>query len=500
MSENEGMRMEQFLALFEPRGVVVAGASSHPGKFGFVVLHNILANGYEGKVWATNRERIPVLGIQTVADLDEVPAGEVDLLFVCTPASSNPRLLEVAASKGIRAAFISSAGYAEADDDGRRAQEALVELADRLGILIAGPNGQGLVSTPAKLCAQIVAPYPPAGRIGIASQSGNIASSLMNFATRSGIGISRTVSLGNAAQIGVIDVLEFFADDPATDVALAYVEGVADGRGFYERLRAVTERIPVVLVKGGASDLGTRAAASHTGSLASNDRVFDGMCRQAGAIRARTVEEAYEVAATFASQPLPKGPNVAVVTTAGGWGVLTADAIAAAGLNLVELPDDLRATLDTMLPPRWSRSNPIDLAGGETKDTIPDVLAAVANHPAIDAVLLLGTGIQSNQATLERRGPYYPENGLERIVDFHERQDRRYAQAAADLSATYDKPIMVATELASTAPDNPVVRATTEAGRYCYPSPNRAVAALAFAERDARRRRDRAEAVPVRRE
>lgn len=487
----ERSRMEQFLALFEPRGVVVAGASSHPGKFGFVALQNILANGYRGKVFATNRERIEVLGIQTVADVDEIPDGQADLLFVCTPASTNPRLLEVAAAKGIRAAFISSAGYAEADEQGRKAQDALVALADRLGMLVVGPNGQGLVSTPASLCAQIVAPYPPAGRIGIASQSGNIASSLMNYATLSGIGISRTVSLGNAAQIGVIDVLEFFADDPATDVALAYVEGVADGRGFYERLRAVTERIPVVLVKGGASDLGTRAAASHTGSLASNDRVFDGMCRQAGAIRARTVEEAYEVAATLATQPLPKGPNVAVVTTAGGWGVLTADAIAAAGLNLIELPDDLRSSLDAMLPPRWSRSNPIDLAGGETKDTIPDVLSAVAAHPAIDAVVLLGMGIQSNQAALERRGPFYPEHGLDRIVDFHERQDRRYAQAAADLSQAHGKPILLATELALTAPENPAVLATREAGRYCYPSSNRAVAALAHAERYARRRVNR---------
>jgi acyl-CoA synthetase (NDP forming) len=205
-------------------------------------------------------------------------------------------------------------------------------------------------------------------------------------------------------------------------------------------------------------------------------------------VRAGTIEEAYELAATFATQPLPRGPNVAVVTTAGGWGVLTADAISAAGLNLVALPDDLRGELDTMLPPRWSRSNPIDLAGGETKDTIPDVLAAVAAHPAVDAVVLLGMGIQSNQAALERRGPFYPDHGLERIVDFHERQDRRYAQAAADLSQRHGKPILLATELALTAPDNPAVATTRDAGRYCYPSPNRAVAALASAERYARRR------------
>ena len=478
--------IEHYLALFEPRGVVVAGASGHPGKFGFVALHNILANGFAGKVWATNRERIEVLGVQTVAGLDEVPAGEADLLFVCTPASTNPQLLRTAAEKGIRAAFIASAGFAEAGPQGQRAQDELVELADRLGMLIVGPNGQGLVSTPSSLCAQIVAPFPPAGRIAIASQSGNLLSSFMNYASRAGIGVSRAVSAGNAAQVGVIDMLEFFADDPATDVALAYVEGVADGRGFYERLRAITDRIPVVIVKGGASDLGRRAAASHTGSLASNDRVFEGMCRQAGAIRARTVEEAYEVAATLSTQPLPKGPNVAVVTTAGGWGVVTADAIAAADLTLMELPDDLRASLDGLLPSRWSRSNPIDLAGGETKDTIPDVLAAVAAHPAVDAVILLGMGIQSNQGEMERTGRFYPGHGLDRIVDFHDRQDRRYAQAAAELSSRHGKPILVASELAATAPDNAAVQGVASSGRYCYPSSNRAVVALAHVTRYAR--------------
>jgi acyl-CoA synthetase (NDP forming) len=224
------MGTERFRALFEPRGVLVAGASTHPGKFGFVSLHNILACGYEGKVFATNRDGVEVLGVQSVTDVDQLPDGEIDLVFVCTPAGANPDLLRACAKKGITAAFIASAGYGEAGEDGRRAQDELVALADELGILLAGPNGQGVVSPPAKLCAQIVAPYPPVGHIGIASQSGNFVSSFENYAQLSGVGVSRAVSAGNAAAVTVPDYLEYYADDPETRVSLAYVASATGGR------------------------------------------------------------------------------------------------------------------------------------------------------------------------------------------------------------------------------------------------------------------------------
>src|SRR4051794_40263454 len=161
--------------------------------------------------------------------------------------------------------------------------------------------------------------------------------------------------------------------------------------------------MPLVFLRGGATAGGQRAAASHTGSLASDDRVFDGACRQAGVVRAATIEEAYEAAATFATQPLPQGPNICVVSTAGGWGVVTADAISRTRqLQLMPLPDDLRLELDQHLPPRWSRNNPVDMAGGETKDTVPTVLEVVARHAAVHAVIFLGMGIQGNQGRMEK--------------------------------------------------------------------------------------------------
>jgi acetyltransferase len=470
---------EQFHALFDPKGVLIAGASSHPGKFGFVSLHNVLANGYAGGVYGTNLQGEEVLGVRTVADIAELPDGAIDLVFVCTPASANPDLLRACAAKGVKAAFLTSAGYGEAGDEGRAAEAALVALADELGILLAGPNGQGVVSTPASLCAQIVAPYPPKGRIAVASQSGNFVSSFLNYARQTGVGISRAVSAGNAAAVTPADYLDFYADDPETAVSLAYVEGIVDGRSLLDRFASVAARKPLVVVKGGTTANGARAAASHTGALAADDKVFDGACRQAGVTRAATVEEAFEAAATFATQPLPKGPNVVVMTTAGGWGVVTSDAIARDGrIELMQLPDDLLAQIDTKLPPRWSRNNPVDLAGGETRDTIPEVMEMIAAHHDVHAIVYLGLGIQSNQARMMREGYFYPDHGIERIVAYHERQDERFAQAAAELSVRYDKPILTATELAVADPDNAGPRAVRETGRLCYASGNRAVTAL----------------------
>jgi succinyl-CoA synthetase alpha subunit len=475
-----------FTALFEPRGVIVAGASSHPGKFGFVALHNLLSAGYRGAVAATNLEGGRVLGIETVRDIDALPDGTYDLVVVCTPAAANPDLLRACARKGVRAAFVTSAGYGEAGPDGRIAEAELVALADELGMLLAGPNGQGVVSTPASLCAQIVAPYPPRGTIGLASQSGNFVSSFLNYSRFTGVGISRAVSAGNAAAVSVADYLDWYAGDPETNVGLAYLEGVTDGRALFDRLRSIARRQPLVVLKGGTTVGGQRAAASHTGSLATDEAVFEGACAQAGITRAATVEEAFEAAATFATQPRPRGPRTVVVTTAGGWGVVTADAISRSALELLTLPDDLRDAIDTKLPPRWSRNNPVDLAGGETRDTIPEVLELVARHPDVDAIIYLGLGIQSNQARMLREGGFFPDHGLDRIVAYHERQDARFATAAAEISRATAKPILTATELAVADPANPGPAAVRASGRVAYASADRAVRALEHLWLDAR--------------
>src|SRR2546430_1652721 len=187
----------------------------------------------------------------------------------------------------------------------------------------------------------------------------------------------------------------------------------------------------------------------------------------------------------------PLFPYTTLFRSAGGWGVVTADAVARAGLELLPLPDDLRGAINAKLPPRWSRNNPVDLAGAETRDTIPEVMELIATHQAVDAVVYLGLGIQSNQARLFRTGRFYPENGLDRIVAYHERQDERFARAAADISGATGKPILTATELAVADPDNPGPRTVRATGRLCYASSNRAVTALAHLSRYARFRQRR---------
>jgi acetyltransferase len=480
-------KADHYRALFSPRAVVVVGASSHPGKFGFVSLHNILSSKFAGKVYATNLQNEIILGIQTISSIDDLPLDEIDLAFFCTPASANPQLLRQCAERGIRAAFIASAGYREAGTHGEQAEQDLVQLAADLDMLIAGPNGQGVVSTPVSLCAQIVGPYPPRGGISVASQSGNFVSSFLNYARQTGVGIARAISAGNAAQTSVGQYLEWFSQDNETRVSLAYIESVNDGKALESSFTAALKSKPLVVVKGGATDAGSRAAQSHTGALASNDKIFDGLCRSTGASRARTVEEGFDVAASFATQPLPRGKRVVVLTTVGGWGVVTSDAIAQDGvLDLITLPSALVKSLDDLLPPRWSRNNPIDCAGGETRDTIPAILDLVCAHDDVDSVIFLGLGIQSNQARMMSEGHFYPDHGLERIVSYHRKQDERFAQAAAEYSVKYNKPVLVATELAVADPLNPGPATVRETGRLCYASGTRAATALAHMYRYAK--------------
>ena len=472
--------LEHLRPLFHPRGIAIAGASSHPGKFGFSTFHNLLRFGYEGELFPINREGGEVLGHPTLRDVSELPEGRADLVVVCTPAKVNIDLLRACAAKGIRAAMVVSAGYGEAGEEGRALERELVRAAAELGLVVAGPNGQGVVSTSCSMCAQIVAPNPPPGRISVASQSGNLVSSFENYAVLTGVGISKAISCGNSAQTTLADYLDYFAADPETDVALAYLEGLRDGPHFVEAVRGLTAVKPFVFVKGGVASAGQRAAASHTGALATDDRLFDGVCRQLGAQRAQSVEEAFEWAATLATQPLPRGRRVVVFSTVGGWGVLAADACAAVGLEVIPLPDEIEQRIDSLVPARWSRNNPIDLAGGETRDTVPEVLDLVAGHPDVDAVLHLGLGIQAAQAQVLRSGPFYPDHGLERIVAFHERQDRRYARAAREASERHGVPILTATELVHTdrAYGNAGPAGVKEEGRICYASAHRAVRAL----------------------
>ena len=464
-------------SLFDPKGVVVVGASSHPGKFGFVALHNILDSGFDGPVYATNKERISLLGITTVKELNEIPEGIVDFAMICVPSYAVPKTLIEAAKIGVKAAFIVSGGYSEMGKDGERAEMELLNLSNELGIAISGPNGQGFVSTPSKLCSQIVAPFPPEGKIAIASQSGNLLSSFMNLSRHYGIGISRGISIGNQSCLRASDYLRYFSEDPETQVIVLYLEGIPDGRDLFQAIKHTTKTKPVIVIRGGSSPEGAKAAASHTGSLASDYRIFLVMLNQAGAFLADGPQTAYEWAASFVSQPTPAGENTIILTTAGGWGVLTADAVAQSSLDLVDLDKDLTDQIDQILPPRWSRSNPIDIAGGETRETIPQMIDLILSHSSVDALIFLGLGIQGNVARLYSESKYF-DSGMERIMNFHNSQEQRYASELIDGSEKWGKPVLVASELVGSDPSNSGIEALRERKWLCHTSGSRAVASL----------------------
>ena len=396
-----------FAALFEPRGVVVAGASSHPGKFGFVALHNILSQGYAGR------------------GLRDQPRGrrgarrpDGDLARRSSRRRrGRPRLRvharrrEPRAAAGLRAPRDLAPRSSPPPATAKPARPACGPSASWSSLLASSascsPARTGRASCPRpRACARRSSPRSrPPGRIAIASQSGNFVSSFQNLAVASGVGVSRAVSAGNAAAVTVPDYLEYFAADPETAVALAYVEGIGDGRAFFERLRAVTAVQPLVLLKGGATSGGQRAAASHTGALATDDRVFDGMCRQAGDHPRRRPSR------RRSTPPRPSRPSRCPAGHASRCSPPPAAGASSPptrspgrSSSCWPCPTTCGPRSTRSCPPRWSRNNPIDLAGAETRDTIPEVLELVARHPDVDAVIYLGLGHPVEPGPADARG------------------------------------------------------------------------------------------------
>lgn len=448
-------RPRHWQALFEPRSVAISGVSDHPGKFGSVAFHNIRVGGYKGEVFPINRSGKQCFGHDTLASIADLPANEVDCVVICTPAESVSDAIRAAAAKGITSAVVCSAGFSEIGSEGRELEREVERAASENGVLLIGPNVQGIVSTPAQLVAQIVGPAPVPGGISVVSQSGNISSTLQNLVSESGAGIARAVSLGNSAQTGVLETLEYLATDTHTDAIVLYVESFGMPTRLRERLRSITQAKPVVCVKGGRSAAGSIAAATHTGALAGDTAVFLEMARSCGLSLAEDPESAVDLALGLAAYPVLAGPRVAILTTVGGWGVLTVDAIEQSGLRCAELDAETIENLNVVLPPRWSHQNPIDLAGGETTDSVVHALSVLGNAHEVDAVVLLGVGIQSNEAGLMRMGREMGLPNLDRMIAFHERQDLRYVEAAHHVYSETGTPVLIATELGHTLAEAP---------------------------------------------
>jgi acetyl coenzyme A synthetase (ADP forming)-like protein len=376
--------------LFEPRSVAVIGASRERGKIGAEVLHNVLSAGFRGSVYPVNPSAPEIEGARCYARLADVP-GPVDLAVVCVPAALVPAAIDDCSAKGVKGVVVITAGYSETGEEGRRREAALLEKIRDAGIRMVGPNCMGLVNTnPAvRLNATFAPTYPPEGRVGLSSQSGALGLALLDYASRLNLGISTFVSVGNKADVSSNDLVQYWAEDPRTDVILLYLESFGSPGVFARIARRVARRKPIVAVKAGRSKAGARAASSHTGALAESDAVVDALFRQAGVIRTGTLEELFDVAALLAHQPVPRGRRVAIVTNAGGPGILAADACEAQGLVLPSLSSETTAALRGFLPAAASVANPVDMLAAAPPDHYVRTLRLVLADPNVDSVLAI---------------------------------------------------------------------------------------------------------------
>jgi acetyl coenzyme A synthetase (ADP forming)-like protein len=373
---------------FAPESVAVLGASPRPGTIGGLVFRNIVSGGFQGRAYPVNRDGAAVAGVKGYGSLAELPE-PVDLAVFCLPAALVLETAEDALDRGVRALCVITAGFAEVGAEGAAREARLLELVRSHGARLIGPNCLGIAVAGPRLNATFAPRAFPPGRIAFSSQSGALGLALLERSNARGLGFSAFVSVGNKADVSSNDLLEHWEDDPGTDVVLLYLESFGNPRKFGRLARRVSRRKPILAMKSGVSRAGARAASSHTAALAGSDAAVAALFQQAGVIRAATVEELVDVAAILSTQPLPGGRRVAVVTNAGGLGILCADACDAAGLELAALSEETREQLAAVVPPEASLANPVDLLGSATAETYARALPAVVADEGVDAVLVL---------------------------------------------------------------------------------------------------------------
>jgi acetyltransferase len=385
------MASAQIKDILYPDSIAIVGASRDQTKRGYRSIEKLLGDGYAGAIYPVNPKESEILGLPCYARLDEVP-GQVDLVLVCTPAKTLPDVMRQCGAKGVKGAVVLAGGFAEAGEEGARLQDAMVAAAREAGVRIIGPNTSGIFNTH-KSCNIVGFANLRRGGIGLLSQSGNMALSLVTEAEANGhVGLSTYIGIGNESDIRFDEYLDYFADDPNTSVVVAYVEGVKQGGRFLRSLRALARRKPVVIYKSGRTKAGINSAKSHTGALAGDYAVSDGVLRQAGAVLARKSDEIISLAEALSLLPPPRTRRVAVLADGGGHATIAADVLTEHGMTLAPLAAFTRAKLAALLPAAAALDNPIDVAGGT--DANPALFADCARilleDGDVDALLITG--------------------------------------------------------------------------------------------------------------
>ncbi len=433
-----------------PQVVAVIGASRDKEKLGHAVLSNIIEHGYQGQVYPINPKADRILGLKCYPSVLDVP-DPIDLAIIVIPNKYVSAVLEECGQKGVKGVIIISAGFREAGLEGVRMERELGAIAKRHGMRLIGPNCLGVIDTICPLNASFAAGMPPRGAIAFMSQSGALCTAILDWALAAEIGFSRFVSLGNKADVGEVDLLAAWEDDRHSKVILTYIEGLSEGRKFMEVARRVTRRIPVIAVKSGSTNAGSRAVSSHTGSLAGSERAYEAAFRQCGVLRAESIQHLFDYSLAFAYQPVLRGGRITIVTNAGGPGVMATDALEREGLSLASLSRETIDFLRDNLPAAANIYNPIDVLGDALADRYALALEAALKEAGVSGVIVILT----------------PQVMTE-IEDT--------AEAVGRIAARYDKPVLGC--FMGEAKVGVGIRILNEYKIPNYPFPERAVGAL----------------------
>ena len=392
---------------FQPRNVAVVGATENPGSVGRTTLWNLMSSPFGGAVFPVNPKRDNVLGIKAYKSVREIPA-EIDLAVVVTPSKLIPGIIQECGEVGCKAAVVISAGFKEAGPEGQELERQLIANARAAGMRIIGPNCLGIMVPPTGVNATFAAGMARTGNVGFLSQSGALCTAVLDWSLREMVGFSAFMSLGSMADVGWGDLIYYLGNDPKTRSILIYMESVGDARSFLSAAREVALTKPIIVIKAGRTAAGSKAAASHTGSMTGSDDVLDVPFQRSGVLRVNDIAELFYMAEVLARQPRPKGPRLTILTNAGGPGVLAADALLLGGGELAEISAETIAELDKVLPPVWSKGNPIDIIGDADPARYAKSLEIAAKDPNSDGLLVILTpqAMTDCTQTAEHLRPY----------------------------------------------------------------------------------------------
>ncbi|MEM3725922.1 MAG: GNAT family N-acetyltransferase [Candidatus Bathyarchaeia archaeon] len=382
--------------IFNPQSVAIIGASDEEGSVGRALMKNFLESGFKGKVYPVNIRKTEILGLKAYQTVGQIPE-PVDLAVIATPAKTVPEVVEQCGKAGIKGIIIISAGFKETGPEGKALEDKILEIKRQYDLRILGPNCLGVIRPSISLNATFITTMPKPGNVAFISQSGALGSAILDWAIHENIGFSNFVSVGSMIDVDFGDLIDYFGTDPKTRSILLYIEGITNARKFMSAARHFARTKPIIVVKAGKFAESAKAAASHTGALTGEDLVYDAAFKRAGMVRVEEIADLFNCAAVLGMQPLPKGPNLAIITNAGGPGVMATDALIARSGKLAKLSPKTMETLNSILPHYWSKGNPIDILGDARADRYKAVLEACLDDENVDGILLIYT----SQAVVE---------------------------------------------------------------------------------------------------